>query len=118
MGYESKVIIARKFNREQNDVLDILAELELSGMPVGFLNLFVTEWKTGYYDTASNTTIVKDKYGATVKYATFNKVYKWCLNNALLERYRRVDLLTAVLNSIRIGWADDIGQIIVIHYGY
>ena len=49
MGYESKVIIARRYDKtKQDNVLDIVAELELSKMGGDFLNLFTNEWATGY----------------------------------------------------------------------
>ena len=118
MGYESKVIIARRYDKtKQDNVLDIVAELELSKMGGDFLNLFTNEWATGYYDTVSGDTVIKDKYGDTVKYATFNAVYKWCLDNAYKDKYRRQDMLLAVLNVIRTGW-HDYNDFIIIHYGY
>lgn len=118
MGYESRVVIAKRYNtKKQDNILDTVAELELSGMGVDFLNLFNKEWKTGYYDMVSNQTIVTDKYGKTVTYTTFNTVYKWCLDNAGKEKYRRLDMLLAVLNVVRTGWYD-YKDFIIIHYGY
>ena len=118
MGYESRVVIAKRYNtKKQDKILDTVAELELRGMGVDFLNLFDKEWKTGYYDMVSNQTVLTDKYGKTVTYATFNTVYKWCLDNAYKEKYRRLDMLLAVLNVVRAGWYD-YKDFIVIHYGY
>ena len=83
-----------------------------------FSIVFSNSYVTGYYDNVSGQTIVTDKYGKVVTYAPFRKVYKWCLDNANVVRYRRLDLLLTVLQSIERGWYDDIGNIIVIHYGY
>lgn len=119
MGYESRVIIARRYNtKKQDNILDILAELPLSKMGGDFRDLFANEWKTGYYHLPSGQTIIKDKYDRTVTYAPFRKVHKWCVENANEQRYRRLDLLLAVLDSIQRGWNYDLGEIIVIHYGY
>lgn len=118
MGYESKVIIARRYNtKKQDSCLDIVAELELSCMEGSFLDLFEKEWKTGYYEMTAGKTIVTDKYGKVVTYAPFNKVYKYCLDNAGKQHYRRLNLLLAVLNEVRQGWYD-YNNFIVIHYGY
>ena len=118
MGYEERVVIARRYGKKQENVMDILAELNLCGMPNGFRDLFTSEWKTGYYDSTSGMTVIKDKYDKTVTYTTFRKVHKWCIEKANLEHYRRLDLLLSVLDSIQRGWYYDLGDIIIIHYGY
>ena len=119
MGYESRVVIAKRYNtKKQDNCVDIVAELNLCKMEGSFLDLFDREWKTGYYETSAEKTIVKDKYDKVVTYAPFNKVYKYCLNNAGRQSYRRLDLLLAVLNTIRVGWAGLENEFIVIHYGY
>ena len=118
MGYESRVVIARLYSKKQDNVMDILAELPLSSMGGDFTNIFTSEWKAGYYDKVSGNTIIKDKYDKVITYTSFRRVYKWCIDNANVERYRRLDLLLAVLQSIERGWHDEIGDLIVIHYGY
>ena len=117
MGYESNVIIARKYHKRQDNVLDIVAELALCGMCGEFLDLFDREWKTGYYDLVSGMTITQDRYDKPITYATFNKVYKWCLDNAHKENYRRLDILLGILNSVRENWYD-YGEFVILHYGY
>ena len=120
MGYESRVIIARKYSAKQDSCIDIVAELNLCKMDGDFLDLFDKEWKTGYYETSAEKTIVTDKYDKVVTYAPFNKVYKWCLDNANGKdghRYRRLDVLIGVLNAVRLGW-HDYKDFVIIHYGY
>lgn len=119
MGYESRVIIAKKNTRFKGFAEDI-AELNLCGMDGDFLDLFDKEYDGNFYDfyAHNDERVVKDRYGKPLKYATFNKVYKYCLNNVQRQRYRRLDMLLAVLNTVRTGWADECNEFIIIHYGY
>lgn len=118
MGYESRVIIARK-NAMFKGFAEDIAELNLCGMDSDFINLFDKEYTGHFYDFyAGDTEVKEDKYGRHLRYATFNKVYKYCLNNACKQNYRRLDMLLAVLNTIRTGWANECNEFIIIHYGY
>lgn len=120
MGYESRVIIARK-NSISPKFIDVVAELNMSGVTDGFLNLFKDEY-TGlffdFYARGEDRQIKVDKYDKPLTYAPFDKVYKWLLDNVLEEHYRRYDMLLAVLNTVRTGWATQENEFIVIHYGY
>lgn len=116
MGYESRVIIGRKLSK---DYVEKIAELNLSKMDGDFLNLFDKEYTGHFYDFYTGDTEVKeDRYGKPLTCATFSKVYKYCLDNAREQNYRRLDMLLAVLNTIRTGWADECNEFIIIHYGY
>lgn len=119
MGYESRVIIAKK-NTRFKDFAEDIAELNLCGMEGNFLDLFDKEYTGNFYDfyARNDERVVEDRYGKPLKYATFNKVYKYCLDNAHTSHYRRLDMLLAVLNTIRTGWADECNDFIIIHYGY
>lgn len=118
MGYESRVIIARRYNSDP-DWAEVIAELKLSKMAGGFLSLFKNEYTGVYYDFYDGETRIKeDKYGDKLTYATFNDVYEWCVKNARAINYRRLDMLLAVLDSVRTGWVDELDEFIVIHYGY
>lgn len=118
MGYESRVIIARK-NALFKGFAEDIAELNLCGMEGDFIDLFDKEYTGRFYDFyAGDTEVKEDRYGKPLTYATFNKVYKYCLNNAHEQNYRRLDMLLAVLNTIRTGWADECNEFIIIHYGY
>ena len=117
MGYESRVIIARKsaikFHAEN------IAELNLCKVDGEFLNLFNKEYKREFYDFyGCDDRVVKDKYGDSLKYATFNAVYKWLLDNVDKAHYRRYDMLLGILTAIRTGWADSLNEFVIIHYGY
>lgn len=119
MGYESRVIIARKSSISSKWV-EVIAELKLSKMEGSFLDLFDKEYKGEFYDFyAHNDTLVKeDCYGKPLTYATFNNVYKYCLDNACRQNYRRLNMLLALLGTIRTGWAGCEKEFIIIHYGY
>ena len=118
MGYESRVIIARKSNIK--GYVEVIAELNLCGMEGGFLGLFDKEYKGELYDfyARNDTEVKEDCYGKPLTYATFNSVYKYCLNYVGIQNYRRLDMLFAVLTAVRTGWADEYNDFIVIHYGY
>ena len=117
MGYESKVIIARKYGTKKYACTEIIAQINLCGMPNGFDELFTKEYPNGYYVLETAEKITTDKYDAPVTYAKLDTVLKWALDNALEARYRRMDLLIATLTSVRQGWGND-KDLIVIHYGY
>lgn len=117
MGYESRVIIARKGCIK--GYAEVLAEFNMCGVHGEFLNLFDKEYKGDFYDFyEGNTPIKEDRYGNPLKYTTFNKVYKWLLDNVRDKGYRRYDLLLGVMNMVRTGWTGVINDIIIIHYGY
>ena len=119
MGYESRVIIAKK-NARFKGFAEVIAELNLCGMEEGFLNLFDKEYTGDFYDfyARNDERVVEDRYGKPLTYATFNRVYKYCLNYVGRQNYRRLDMLFAVLNTVRTDWADEYNDFIVIHYGY
>ena len=117
MGYESRVIIARKGSIK--GYAETIAEFNLSKVDGEFFNLFDKEYKGDFYDFyEGNTPIKEDRYGDPLKYATFNKVYKWLLDNACKANYRRYDLLLGAMNAVRTGWAGLEKDFILIHYGY
>ena len=118
MGYESRLIIARKSN-VMRGFAENIAEFNMCKVNGEFLNLFNKEYTGEFYDFyEGNTPIKEDKYGDRLKYTTFNKAYKWLLDNARKENYRRYDLLLGAMNAIREGWAGEINEFIIIHYGY
>ena len=121
MGYESRVIIARRFEVGNSyRCTEILAELKLSKMGDGFFQLFDKyidfEFYAPYVD--GDIEVRTDKYGDRLRYASFKDVYKWCLANKYRDNYRRMDMLIALMQSIECGWYDEIDEFIVIHYGY
>lgn len=118
MGYESRVIIARKLS-VGSGFAENIAEFNLCKVNGEFLDLFDKEYKGKFYDFyEGNTPIKEDKYGDALKYTTFNKAYKWLLDNARKENYRRYDVLLGAMNAIRAGWVGEIKDFILIHYGY
>ena len=118
MGYESRIIIARKSSISPKWA-ETIAEFNMCKADGDFVNLFDKEYKGEFYDFyEGNTPITEDRYGDPLKYATFNKVYKWLLDNVNKTHYRRYDLLLGALNMVRTGWAGDEKEFILIHYGY
>ena len=117
MGYESRIIIARKGCIK--GYVETIAEFNLCKVEGEFLNLFDKEYKLDFYDFyEGNNPIKEDRYGDPLKYATFNKVYKWLLDNVRKANYRRYDLLLGAMNAVREGWVGEINDFIIIHYGY
>lgn len=117
MGYESRVIIARKGCLK--GFAENIAEFNLCKVDGEFLNLFDKEYKGEFYDFyEGNTPIKEDRYGDPLKYATFGRVYQWLLDNVRRQNYRRYDLLLGAMNAVRVGWEDAEKDFIVIHYGY
>ena len=115
MGYESRVIIGRKL---AEDCVEKIAELNLSKMGEGFLSLFDREYKVDFYDFYNgDNKVEEDRYGKPLTYAPFNRVYKYCLDTAQRDNYRRLHMLLAVLNVVRQCW-DDYEDFVIIHYGY
>lgn len=118
MGYESRVIIARK-NTMFKGFVEVIAELNLCGVDDGLLQLFDRDFKGHFYDFyGCDDEVKEDKYGKPLTYTTFNRAYKYCLNSVQEQNYRRLKLLLAVLNEVRTGWADEYNDFIIIHYGY
>ena len=118
MGYESRVIIVRK-NSMFKGYGEVIAELNLCKVDDTFLNLFTSEYKGHFYDFYGCDAEVKtDKYDKPLTYTSFAKVYRWLLDNVQTARYRRYDMLLALLQTIRTGWADETGEFIILHYGY
>ena len=117
MGYESRVIIARK--GVIKGYAETIAEFNLCKIDGEFLALFDKEYKGDFYDFyEGNTPIKEDRYGDPLKYATFGRVYQWLLDNVRDKNYRRYDLLLGAMNMVRIGWEDAEKDFILIHYGY
>ena len=118
MGYESRVIIARKSSISPKWA-ETIAEFNLCKVDGEFLDLFDKEYKGDFYDFyEGNTPIKEDRYGDPLKYATFNKVYKWLLDNVRDKNFRRYDLLLGAMNVVRTGWVGMTNEFILIHYGY
>jgi hypothetical protein len=116
MGYESRVIIARPYFE---GYAETIAELNLCGTSQGFLNLFTGEYEGKFFDFyGSDAEVKEDKYGKKLTYTSFEKVYNWLLDNVQVENYRRFYMLLALMQTIRTGWSDEIGDFIIIHYGY
>ena len=118
MGYETRVIIARK-SSVFKECAETIAELNLSKVDGGFLDLFDKEYKREFYDFyGHDDRVVEDRYGDKLKYATFNTVYKWLLDNVGRANYRRYNMLLGLLTAIRTGWAGETNEFVIIHYGY
>ena len=117
MGYEHKVFIARKYGNKKGFHPEVIAELNLCGMPFDFMDVFDKTWEYGIWQRESQEAIYHDMYDAPLMYAKLDKVLRWALDNARKAQYRRLDMLIATLTAVRQGWGND-KDLIVIHYGY
>ena len=118
MGYESRVIIARK-NSIYPEFAENIAELNLCKVSGGFLDLFNDEYDGKFFDFyGCDAQITQDKYGKPLTYAPFDRVYEWLVRNVTREGYRRYDMLLALMREVKNGWLGDTEDFILIHYGY
>ena len=117
MGYESRVIIARRFSG--SEYAEDIVEMKLGKVSDGFLQLFKEEYDGRFFDFyGCDAQITQDKYGKPLTYAPFDKVYEWLVKNVHEANYRRYNMLFALMREVRSGWAGDTEDFVLIHYGY
>ena len=117
MGYESRVIIARRFSG--SEYAEDIAEMKLGKVSDGFLQLFRVEYDGKFFDFyGCDAQITQDKYGKPLTYASFDRVYEWLVMNVQEANYRRYNMLLALMQEVRNGWAGDTEDFVLIHYGY
>lgn len=120
MGYESKLIVVNQF--EGSDIFgDIIAEINLSGMPNEFFvdDVFDKKLQGGLFIVRNGEAVNKDAYGKPLKYSTsVENVLKVLYKCEAKEHYRRTKLAIDTLEcfSRSSDWASD--KIAIIHYGY
>jgi hypothetical protein len=119
MGYESKLVVVKKWSYESSDSFgETIAELNLSCMPNSFFPInetFENELEEGkkifVYDSED-----ADRYGYRLRYTTPEKLLKVLHKCEGEEHYRRTEMAINFLRSFvrNPDWED----IVVFHYGY
>jgi len=119
MGYESKLIVVKKWNCEEASSFgQTIAELNLSGMLPRFFPIeetFENEIEKPVFMDSEEVT--EDKYGDKLRYTSVEKlidVLEECESN---EHYRRTVMAINLLKSfLSKDWDSD--DVVVVHYGY
>lgn len=126
MGYESKIIVARKCSIECKDAEPYVFSIELARMNLavaGGIERIFTEpltWEIhgDGFEVNSNREfdMTEDCYGDICKYTDIQTVIDWLENAEATEHYRRFTPALAMLKAYAAETWDD--PLIVIHYGY
>lgn len=124
MGYETKLIVAIQYKKEEKPNLskpyyyEVVAQLNLAGMPNEFFvkGIFTKEVEVPVY--TGDVEITEDKYGKKLCYCDdIKKVLRVLHACEGKEHYRRTELAINTLKSFDSSdWAYD--NIVVINYGY
>lgn len=124
MGYESRIIVARRTVWEGSGLVwfEKLSEMWLSKVGYNFPEIFTTEIESNIYgdgfkeNSDEEYELTEDHYGDVCKYADVQTVIDWLENAEAKEHYRRFTPAIAMLKAYAAEkWE---GDIVVIHYGY
>lgn len=124
MGYESRIIVARRdvFEGTEEIWFEKLADMRLSCCGYGFPEIFTTEIEANIYgdgfeeNSKEEYDLTEDKYGDICKYTDVQTVINWLENAEAKEHYRRFTPAIAMLKAYAAEKWD--GKLVVIHYGY
>lgn len=122
MGYESKLVVVRKWNFDSGDSFgETIAELNLCGMPNSFFPIketFENELEEGkkIFMASEEEKVDEDKYGERLRYTTPEKLLDVLHKCESEEPYRRTRMAIDLLKSFEED--DDWYDIFVFHYGY
>ena len=124
MGYESRIIVARRSVWEKTKYVwfDKLAEMWLSKVGYDFPKIFTTEIESDIYgdgfkeNSNEEYELTADKYGDICKYTDIQTVIDWLEKAEAKEHYRRFTPAIAMLKAYAAETWE--GDIVVIHYGY
>lgn len=119
MGYESKLVVVKKWNFEDAESFgETIAELNLCRMPNSFFPIadtFENELESGKYIYLNGETASDDKYGEVLRYTTVRKLLNVLYKCEAEEHYRRTEMAINLLKSFT---TNDWEDIVVFHYGY
>ena len=119
MGYESKLVVVKKWNFDSTDSFgETIAELNLCGMPNSFFPVsetFENEIEEGKYIYMNNEEVSDDKYGEKIRYTSVEKLLKVLYKCEAEEHYRRTEMAINLLKSFT---TNDWEDVVVFHYGY
>jgi len=120
MGYESKLIVVKKFEFDASSLGETIAELNLSGMPNEFFPIaehFENEIEKPVFvgHGINGMEISEDCYGKILRYTSVEKVLKVLYACEAKEHYRRTEM---AINFLKSFLSKEWGEIVVVHYGY
>ena len=124
MGYESRIIVARRTVWERSGLVwfEKLSEMWLSKVGYNFPEIFTTEIESNIYgdgfkeNSNEEYELTIDKYGDICKYTDIQTVIDWLENAEKREHYRRHTPAIAMLKAYAAEQWE--GELVVIHYGY
>ena len=121
MGYESKLIIVRKYSSlDTNSFGETIAEINLSGMPNEFFPInqtFENEIEEPVFVGLgiNGMEISEDCYGKKLRYTSVEKLLKVLYTCEAKEHYRRTEM---AINFLKSFLSKDWDDVVVVHYGY
>ena len=125
MGYESKLIIAKRdvWTRCGSVWFEKLAEINMSVCGTGFRDIFTTEIESDIFgdgfekgSTEDTFVMTEDCYGKVCKYTDLQTVIDYMEKEEAKEHYRRYAVALAMLKAFQAEeWES---SLVVIHYGY
>jgi len=126
MGYESRIIVAIRRNRQEYNWIyfEKLAQMYLSRVDysLNFPAIFTKEVETEIYgdgyeeNSCDEYELTKDRYGDRCKYTDIQTVIDWLENAENRKHYRRYTPAIAMLKAYAAEQWE--GELVVIHYGY
>lgn len=119
MGYESKLVVVKKWNYDSIDSFgETIAELNLCKMPDTFFPInetFENEIEPNKYIFMNDSEVSDDKYGEKIRYTSVEKLLKVLYKCEAEEYYRRTEMAINLLKSFT---TNDWENVVVFHYGY
>ena len=119
MGYESKLVVVKKWNFDSTDSFgETIAELNLCRMPNTFFPIsetFENEIEPNKYIFMNDEEVSDDKYGEKIRYTSVEKLLKVLYKCEAEEHYRRTEMAINLLKSFT---TNDWENVVVFHYGY
>ena len=122
MGYECKIYITEKSTLKDNNgmtYVNIIAMFDMCRFD-NLSNIFEKKTDCYFYADNSNTKVLEDKYGDSLKEATVEDVI-YLLEKEVNsgENYRRIFPLLSALKTISEQQKEGKwGEIVLLHYGY
>lgn len=117
MGYESKLVVVKKWGFDEASSLgETICELNLCGMPNSFFpieTIFENEIEKPVFMNGDE--VIEDKYGKKLRYTSIEKLLKVLYKCESEEHYRRTEL---AINTLKTFLSNDWEDIVVVHYGY
>ena len=125
MGYESRLIVAKRTVQERSGLVWFvkIAEINMCVCGADFRYIFTTEIESNIYgdgyekgSTEDSYVMTKDKYGKVCKYTDLQTVIDYMEKAVAKEHYRRYAVALAMLKAFQAEeWES---PLVVIHYGY